>query len=44
MAKKMTRTEKDKMLLERYGNAFVSPPITKTKKKTSKKKQATQTQ
>ncbi len=25
----MTRSEKDKMLIERYGNAFVSPPLAK---------------
>ncbi len=37
MAKKMTRAETDRMLQDRYGNAYVSPPV-KKKTKTAKKK------
>ena len=37
MAKRMTKAEKDKMLNERYGNCFVSPPYKEPKKNGKKK-------
>ncbi len=38
MAKKMTRAETDKMLVGRYGNAYVSPPVEVKKRGRPKKK------